>query len=123
MKLISIMTPCYNEEENVEHVYAAVKEVFDRLKRFKYEHVFIDNSSTDRTVAILKEIAAVDKNVKIIVNTRNFGVNRSPLHAIFQTSGDAIVPMAADLQDPPDLIPEFLEKWEQGYKVVAAVKK
>lgn len=123
MKFISILTPCYNEEENVRDVYTQVKNIFDSLGGYRYEHVFIDNASKDRTSAILKEIAAHDKNVKVIINTRNFGPYRSPMYALFQTKGDAVIPLAGDLQDPPELIPEFIRKWEEGYKIVAAVKK
>ncbi len=123
MRFVSVFTPCYNEEGNIREVYSRVKEIFEKLGRYKYEHVFSDNASTDKTVAILKEIAAKDKNVKIIVNAKNFGIFRSSMYGIFQTSGDAVIPMHADLQDPPDLIPDFLSKWEEGYKMVAAVKK
>lgn len=122
-KLISIVTACFNEEDNVEELHRRVKAVFDALPRYEYEHVFIDNASTDRTVEILKGIAALDKRVKIIVNMRNFGPGRSPLHALFQVKGDAIIPMAADFQDPPEMIGEFVKKWEEGFKIVAAVKK
>ena len=122
-KLISILVPCYNEEENVRPLCEAVREAMGKCGGdYDYEHIFIDNASTDRTVAVLKEIAAQDKRVKIIVNARNFGVYRSPLHGLFQTRGDAIISMCADFQDPPELIPEFVKKWEEGYKIVAAVK-
>jgi glycosyltransferase involved in cell wall biosynthesis len=123
MKRISVVTPCYNEEGNVKALYEAVRSVFDKLGKYDFEHIFIDNASADRTQAILKEMAAQDKRVKVIINMRNFGVWRSPVHALYQARGAAIVPMCADFQDPPDLIPAFLEQWEQGYKVVAAVKK
>lgn len=123
MKLISIVTPCYNEEENVRSLYKEVKKVFADLSGYHYEHIFIDNASSDTTVSILKEIAGADKNVKIIVNTRNFGHIRSPYYAILQARGDAVLPIAADLQDPPALIVDFIKKWEKGYKIVAAVKK
>lgn len=123
MKLISIVTPCYNEEENVYEVYSQVKRIFQNLHDYSYEHIFIDNASKDKTADILKKIAAEDKNVKVILNTRNFGVYRSPLHALFQTRGDAVIQLAADLQDPTELIPEFLKKWQEGCKIVAAVKK
>ena len=122
MKLISIVTPCYNEEENVENTYRKVKEVFDALGKYRYEHIFIDNCSRDRTVEILRRLAAADKNIKVIVNSRNFGHVRSPMHAFLQTRGDAVIPIVADLQDPLNLIPVFLEKWEQGAKMVMGVK-
>ena len=123
MKKISIITPCYNEEGNVEELYKQVKAQFDKLKdRYTYEHVFIDNASKDRTVEILKGIAAKDKNVKIIVNAANYGHIRSPFHGMKQCYGDAVMLMVADLQDPPELIPEFLEKWEEGHHVVVGVK-
>lgn len=122
MPLISVITPCYNEEGNAENIYKAVKEVFDGLPNYRYEHIFIDNCSKDRTVEILKGIAARDKNVKVIVNARNFGHIRSPHHALLQSKGDASVIIVADLQDPPALIAEFIKKWEEGYKVVLGVK-
>ncbi|MCL6588758.1 MAG: glycosyltransferase family 2 protein [Firmicutes bacterium] len=123
MRRISIVTPCYNEEENVELLYEKVKEQMERLEGYSYEHIFIDNASVDKTVAILKDIAARDKRVKIIVNSRNFGHIRSPYYALLQAKGDAVMAMAADLQDPPELIPEFIRKWEEGYKIVIGVKK
>ena len=122
MKTISIMTACYNEEENIRNIYSEVKNVFDGLEGYDYEHIFIDNASEDGTVAILKEIAGKDKAVKIILNTRNFGPIRSPYHAILQATGDAVISMAADLQEPPSMIRDFLKKWEEGFKVVVAVK-
>lgn len=122
-KKISILTPCFNEEGNVEELYKQVKAQFEALKeRYTYEHIFIDNASQDRTVEILKSIAAKDKNVKIIVNASNFGHIRSPFHGMKQCYGDAVMLMVADLQDPPELIPEFLEKWEEGHQVVVGVK-
>lgn len=122
MKLISIVTPCYNEEENVAELYRQVREVFASLPDYRYEHIFIDNASRDRTVAILKEIAGQDKNVRIIVNSRNFGHIRSPYHALLQAKGDAVILLVADLQDPPPMIRDFIAKWEEGYKVVLGVK-
>jgi len=122
MKLISVVTACYNEEDNVKDVYEQVKAVFARLPQYQYEHIFIDNASTDQTVAILKSIAKADTNVKIIVNTRNFGHIRSPFHGLLQAHGDAVISIVADLQDPPAMIADFLGKWEEGYKVVAGVK-
>jgi len=123
MKKISIVTPCFNEEENVEKVYEKVKEVFAGLSEYQYEHIFIDNASKDRTVPILKEIAKRDKNVKIIVNTRNFGHIRSPFYGILQGTGDAVILLVADLQDPPSMIVDFIKRWQEGYKVVLGVKK
>jgi len=122
-KKISILTACYNEEENVEILCREIKKVFDQLPQYDYEHVFIDNSSQDKTVEILKQIALQDKHVKIIVNARNFGHIRSPYYGMLQTKGDCVISVVADLQDPPELIPEFLKKWEEGYKIVTAVKK
>jgi len=119
---ITVLTPCFNEAENVDVLYERVKAVFAGLPDYRYEHLFIDNASTDETVAKLRVLAARDRNVKVIVNTRNFGHVRSPFHALLQTRGDAVIGMAADLQDPPELIPAFLEKWREGYKVVLGVK-
>jgi len=122
MPFISIVSPCFNEELNVQELYEQVRDAIRSLPGYTYEHIFIDNASTDGTVAVLKSIAREDPNVKIIVNTRNFGHIRSPQHALLQTSGEAVIGMAADLQDPPSLIPEFIRKWEQGYKLVFGVK-
>jgi len=119
---ISIVSPCYNEELNVEEVYRQVKEVVASLPGYTYEHIFIDNDSSDRTVAILKRLAAQDRNVKIIVNSRNFGHIRSPYHGLLQASGEAVILLVSDLQDPPAMIRDFVRKWEEGYKVVLGVK-
>lgn len=122
-KTISIMTPCYNEEDNVLNVYNQVREVMVRIGRYEYEHVFIDNSSKDNTVAILKAIAARDKNVKIIVNSRNFGHIRSPVHAFFECRGDAVISIVADLQDPPPMIEDMIREWENGAYCVLGIKR
>lgn len=122
MKLISIVTPCYNEEENIEELYFKVKEIFEYFPNYQYEHLFIDNASTDKTVAILKKMAANDKNIKIIVNSRNFGHIRSPYYGLLQTQGDAVISLVADLQDPPELIKNFIYYWEKGHKIVIGVK-
>ena len=122
IQTISVLTPCYNEADNVEALYERVKAVFDGLGVYAYEHVFIDNASIDGTGCILRRLAAKEHRVKVIVNTRNFGHVRSPYYALLQCSGDAVIGMAADLQDPPELIPAFLEKWREGYKVVLGVK-
>ena len=122
LKRISVVTACFNEEENVKELYEQVKSVFNDLPQYNYEHIFIDNASKDQTVAILKEIAQKDHKVKIIVNTRNFGHIRSPFHALMQAKGDAVISIVADLQDPPIMIKEFIKKWEEGYKIVIGVK-
>lgn len=122
-KHITILTPCYNEEDNVEAMYDAIKQVFAELPQYTYEHLFIDNASKDRTDAILRDLALKDKNVKVIINARNFGHIRSPYHALLQAQGDAVIGLACDFQDPPALIPEFLKKWEEGYKMVLGVKE
>ncbi|MBA3536115.1 MAG: glycosyltransferase family 2 protein [Tatlockia sp.] len=122
MKLISIVTPCFNEDSNIEEIHRQVNELFETIPNYRYEHVFIDNASTDNTVSLLRKIAENDPQVKIIVNSRNFGHIRSPYHAMLQTEGDATILIVADLQDPPELIKEFIHKWEQGFKVVVGVK-
>jgi glycosyltransferase involved in cell wall biosynthesis len=123
MRTISIITPCYNEEGNVEELYARVRAVMAKLGRYAYEHIFIDNSSRDATVAVLKSIASRDRNVKVIVNTRNFGHIRSPMHAFLETRGEAVIGIVADLQDPPEMIEDMVVKWEEGYKMVLCIKK
>lgn len=122
-KFISVVSACYNEEGNVRECYEQVKQVFEEIGRYRYEHIFIDNASKDRTVAILREIAAKDKNVKVIINARNFGHIRSPHHAMLQANGDAVISLVSDLQDPPPMIKEFLKKWEDGFKVVIGIKQ
>jgi glycosyltransferase involved in cell wall biosynthesis len=122
MKTISIVTACFNEEGNVEELYTRVREAMRSAGRYRYEHIFIDNSSRDGTVAVLKRIASADHNVKVIVNARNFGHVRSPMHALMQTRGDAVIGIVADLQDPPELIPEMIKKWEEGFSMVLCVK-
>jgi len=121
MKKVSIITPCYNEEENLEELHQRIWDVMEKL-HCDYEHILIDNASTDRTVEILRKLAAKDTHLKVIMNTRNFGHIRSPYHAMLQTTGEAVICMASDLQDPPERIPDFIKKWEEGYKVVIGVK-
>lgn len=122
MRRISVVTPCYNEEGNVRPLNEAVSRVFASLPQFEFEHIFIDNASKDRTSSVLREMAAADKRVKIIFNTRNFGHIRSPFHGLIQAQGDAVILIACDFQDPPEMIVRFLEKWAEGYKVVVGVK-
>jgi glycosyltransferase involved in cell wall biosynthesis len=121
MSLISIVTPCYNEEENVDELYeriCAAMQGFD----YEYEHIFIDNASTDGTVAKIRALVKKDKRVKAILNARNFGHIRSPFHGLLQCSADAVISMASDLQDPPERIADFIKQWEAGYKIVIGVK-
>ena len=123
MKTISIVTACYNEEENVELLIRRVRAVMATLPQYGYEHLFIDNSSRDATVAILKRLAAEDPHIKIIVNARNFGHIRSPVHALFQATGDAVISIVADLQDPPEMIPGLVAEWEAGAWSVLCIKR
>ena len=123
MPFISIVSGCYNEEENVRELWQRITRVMaDSLPNYDYELILIDNCSTDRTVEILREMCRQDKRVKVILNNRNFGHVRSGYHAMQQANGDAIVCMASDLEDPPEMIPDFVRKWEEGYKVVLAQK-
>ena len=121
--LISIVTPCYNEEGNAREMYEAIRTIFAGLPQYRYEHIFIDNASKDSTPRILRELAAGDANVKVILNARNFGHVRSGYYALLQTSGEAVIALACDFQDPPELIPEFLRRWAAGSKVVLGVKE
>jgi glycosyltransferase involved in cell wall biosynthesis len=120
-KRISIVSPCFNEENNVQACYEAVRALFDKpLAAYEREHIFADNASTDRTVEILRRLAARDPCVKVVVNARNFGLFRSTFNALRYAAGDAtLVMLPVDLQDPPELLPEFVKLWEQGYYVVA----
>ena len=122
MKTISIVTPCFNEEGNVREVYERVRTLMLGLGRYRYEHIFIDNASRDTTFAVLTEIAAADPNIKVIRNARNFGHVRSPMHALLQTRGDAVIVLMSDLQDPPEVLAQLLEQWEKGVPIVIAVK-
>jgi len=123
-KLISIVTPCYNEEDNVETTYTTARRIMEeQLGEYEYEHIFSDNASTDRTVELLARIAEEDKRVKVVVNSRNIGPFRNNFNALKHTRGDAVLVMlAADLQDPPELIPELVRHWEDGYKVVFGLR-
>ena len=122
-KKISILIPCYNEQENVKNMDNAIRQLMeDKLARYEYELVFIDNCSNDLTRKYIREICADNKNVKAIFNVRNFGQNNSPFYGICQTTGDCTISMACDFQDPVELIPEMISKWEEGYKIVSAIK-
>jgi glycosyltransferase involved in cell wall biosynthesis len=118
-----VVSGCYNEEENVRECRDQVKRVFAELGRYRYEHIFIDNASRDGTRAILRQLAAEDPNVKVILNARNFGHVTSGYHGLLQARGEAVISLVSDLQDPPDLIKEFLAKWEEGWPMVVAVKQ
>lgn len=123
MKKISIVSSCYNEELNVEELYERVKAQMELFKdKYEYEQILVDNCSSDNTAQKLRELAQKDKHVKVILNARNFGHIRSPYWAIINGSGDAVIYMASDLQDPPELISEFIQKWENGYKIVLGQK-
>jgi glycosyltransferase involved in cell wall biosynthesis len=124
MKTISIVTPCFNEEASIRECYDTIKRVMDeRLPGYAREHIFCDNSSTDGTVAILREIAAHDPSVKVIVNARNFGILRNNYNGVLAATGDAVVLfMPVDMQDPPELIPEFVKQWESGCEIVYGIR-
>jgi glycosyltransferase involved in cell wall biosynthesis len=120
-KLISIVTPCYNEQDNLEELCLRIRATMKHLE-YEYEHIVIDNASTDQSVGVLRELAKEDKHLKIIVNTRNFGHIRSPYYGLLQANGDAVIILASDLQDPPERIADFIQKWEEGFKVAIGVK-
>ena len=123
MSLISVVSGCLNEEENVAELCSRLTTVFrEQLPGDDYEIIIIDNDSRDGTVAVLRELAAADKRIKVIVNNRNFGHVRSGYHAFLQAKGDAVIAMASDLQDPPEMIPDFVRKWREGFKIVLAQK-
>ncbi len=125
-RLISVISPCYNEEDNVEACHETVRDLFRNdpvLQHYDLEHIFADNSSSDATVAKLRAIAARDPNVRVIVNARNYGPFRSTFNALRRAKGDAVIPMLpVDLQDPPDLIPAFVKKWEEGFLRVYGIR-
>lgn len=121
-KLITIMTPCYNEELNVREIHRRVMAVAAQLPQYRFEHLFVDNASKDRTVEILRAMAAEDPSVKVIVNARNFGPDRSGMNGFLQAQGDVVGSIAADLQDPPELFVDMIKEWENGSPIVAAIK-
>jgi glycosyltransferase involved in cell wall biosynthesis len=120
---VGVVLPCYNEEGNVDELYERLTKVFEGLPQYTYELLFIDNASTDGTVAKVKALIERDSRVKLICNARNFGHIRSPFHAMLECSGDCVIGMCTDLQDPPELIPQFLEQWERGASMVIGKKK
>lgn len=123
MKKISIITPTFNEEANIPEIHKAIKEIMTKeCSGYDYEHIFIDNCSLDSSEKLLREIAKNDSKVKLILNNRNFGPVRSPYYGLLSATGDAAILIAADFQEPPTLIPEFIKRWTSGYKVVLGVK-
>lgn len=123
MKKISLVSSCYNEEENIDTLYErAMKAIEPFCDRYEFEYILLDNCSVDGTEKKLRELAQKDKRIKVILNARNFGHIRSPYYGMIQASGDAVIYLASDLQDPPELIKDFIEKWEQGYKIVLGRK-
>lgn len=123
MKKISVMIPCYNEEENVRAIYEAVRDELCRsCKQYDFEILFIDNKSQDGTRQILRDICQEDKRVKAIFNCKNFGQFNSPFYGMLQTTGDCTITICADFQDPVELIPTFVHEWEKGYKIVIGRK-
>ena len=122
MKKISVISGCYNEEGNLREFYDRLRAVLGQLSDYTYEIIVADNCSTDRSREILREIAAQDPHFKVILNANNFGHIRSPFNALLQATGDAVVAMCSDLQDPPEKIPDLVQQWEAGHQVVCAVK-
>ena len=123
MKKISVLIPCYNEQENVEAISKAVLETLTRdLPQYDYELVFIDNDSTDDTRPILRRLCAENPKIKAIFNARNFGQFNSPYYGMLQVTGDCVIEMVADFQDPVDMIPKYVKAWEEGYKIVIGIK-
>jgi glycosyltransferase involved in cell wall biosynthesis len=123
VKKLSIVSGCFNEAGNVEDLVARVTKVMESLPKYDYEQIIIDNASTDGTPDILRRLASGNPRLKVILNARNFGHIRSPYHGLLQSSGDAIIYVASDLQEPPELIPDFVRKWEEGAKAVVAIKE
>jgi glycosyltransferase involved in cell wall biosynthesis len=124
MKTITIVTPCYNEELNVRDCYAAVRHTFEQLlPQYRREHIFCDNNSTDDTAKILRELSSEDPCVRVILNARNFGPLRNTFNGVMASSGDAVLLfLPADLQDPVELLPEFVALWQQGYEIVYGIR-
>ena len=124
MKKISIVSSCYNEEENLDELYERVTTQMDKFKdKYEFEYILLDNGSTDGTANKLKELAQKDKRIKVIINSRNFGHVRSPFYGILQGYGDAVISIVSDLQDPPELISALIQKWEEGNEIVLLQKQ
>ncbi|MBQ0145552.1 MAG: glycosyltransferase family 2 protein [Lachnospiraceae bacterium] len=124
MKKISVVIPCFNEQENAEAIAGAVEKEFrTNLQNYDYEIIFIDNDSTDDTRNIIRGLCALNPKIKAIFNAKNFGQFNSPYYGMLQSNGDATILLAADFQDPPEMIPEFVKNWEEGYRIVIGIKK
>ncbi len=124
MKTISIVVPCFNEEENVEAMAGALRQMFQAdLPEYGYEIIFIDNDSRDKTREIIRRLCEEDKRIKGIFNAKNFGQFNSPYYGMLQSTGDCTVLVAADFQDPVEMIPKFVKEWEAGYRIVIGIKK
>lgn len=124
MKTISIVVPCYNEEENVVAMADAIRGMFRKsLPDYRYELIFIDNDSADSTRDLIRGLCQSDPDIKGIFNAKNFGQFNSPYYAMLQSTGDCTVLMAADFQDPVEMIPQYVKEWESGYKIVIGIKK
>ena len=121
MTKISIVTPTFNEDQNIKKLCLDIKSEFEKIN-LDYEHIIIDNASTDNTIKILREICLNDKNVKVIINSKNYGHIRSPFYGILQSTGDACLLMASDFQDPIELISKYVEEWKNGNKIVLGEK-
>ncbi len=123
MKKLSIMIPCYNEEENVREICAAVINMLKKdLPEYDYEILFIDNCSQDKTREYLREMCRQNPKVKAILNAKNFGQFNSPVYGMCQTTGDCTISLCCDFQDPVELVPVFVKEWEKGYKIVSGIK-
>lgn len=122
MKKISVLVPCYNEEENVNAISEAIIKELNKLDKYDYELVFIDNYSKDNTRNLIQELCKKNKKIKAIFNCKNFGQFNSPYYGMLQTTGDCTILISADFQDPVEMIPKFIKGWEQGYKIVIGIK-
>jgi glycosyltransferase involved in cell wall biosynthesis len=123
IKIISILIPTYNEEENIEEIYRRIAAVFnERLPAYQYQILFIDNASEDNSQAIIRKLAAADKKVRAIYNVKNFGWARSSFYGLIHATGDATIFLQADMQEPPEMIPELIGEWEKGFKIVVCIK-
>ena len=122
MKKISVVIPCFNEEENVKEISKAVTSELENLKKYNYEIIFIDNNSTDNTQGLIEELCKENPKIKAIFNAKNFGQFNSPYYGLLQTTGDCAILICADFQDPVEMIPEFIKEWENGYKIVVGTK-